>query len=151
MAAPVLTGRFLITLGDGGTPTEVFAWPCGANARNVTFRNNLGEETLLDCTDPLDSGTWVTRWLESQDTQLSISGRVDRSALAIWRAWADGGTKKNAKIEVDESLANGGGYWIVPSFLQSFEMGQEGNGEGSATFTATIMGAGPRVWTAAAA
>lgn len=150
MADPTLTGRLLILLGNGATPTEAFAWPCGANARNVTFTNNLGEEVLLDCADPLDGGAWVQRWLESQDTQLTISGRLAKEHLATWRAWADGGTRKNVRIQIDESGANGGGYWTLPAFLSQFEMGREGSGQGSATFTATIMGAGERIWTAAA-
>ena len=150
MAQPTLTGRFLILLGDGATPTESFAFPCGANARSVTFTNNLGEEVLLDCADPLDGGAWVTRWLESQDTQLTVSGRVSREALPMWRAWADGGTAKNIRLQIDETAGNGGGHWSLSAYLQSFEMGREGAGSGgSATFTATIMGSGPRTWTAA--
>lgn len=149
MAAPTLTGRFLILLGDGAG-SEVFSHPCGANARSVTFTNNLGEEVMLDCDDPLDGGAWVTRWLESQDTQLSISGRIARESLATWRAWADNGTPKNIRIQVDETGGNGGGYWSLEAYLSSWEMGREGAGAGSATFTASIMGSGPREWTAAA-
>lgn len=149
MAEPTLTGRLLITIGDGATP-EVFAFPCGANARSVTFTNTLGEEVILDCDDPLDGGSWTSRWLESQDTQLTISGRLATESVAMWRGWADSGDRKNVRIELDEAAADGGGHWTLPAFLQSMEWAREGAGVGgSATFTATIVGAGKRVWTAA--
>lgn len=148
MAAPSLSRKFIIMLGNGGTPTETFAFPCGANARSVTLSNNLGEETVLDCDDPLNAMAAIQRWVESQDTQITISGRVARAHVAIWRAWVDTGTEKNIRIQFDETAANGGGYYTVPAYLQSLEWGSEG--KGTATFTASIMGSGPRVWTAAA-
>lgn len=147
MAAPALSRKFIILLGDGATPTETFAFPCGANARSVTFTNNLGEETVLDCDDPLGAMAAIQRWVESQDTQISISGRVAKSHIQVWRDWADQATEKNIRVQFDESAADGGGYYTVPAFLQSLEWGSEG--KGTATFTASIMGSGARVWTAA--
>ncbi|WP_370281563.1 phage tail tube protein [Pseudooceanicola sp.] len=147
MAAPDLSRRFLILLGDGGDP-ETFAFPCGANARSVTFTNNLGEETVLDCDDPLGELAAIQRWIESQDTSLTISGRVAKGSIEVWREWVDGGTEKNIRIQFDEAAADGGGYYTVAAYLQQLEWGSEG--KGTATFTATIMGSGPRVWTAAA-
>lgn len=144
MADPTLTDQLLITLGDGGGP-EVFAHPCGANARNVTFTNNLGEEVTLDCADPLGTAAAIQRWVESQDTTISISGRVARESWDTWRAWMDDATPKNIRVEVDNLLANGGGYWELPAYLQQFEMGAEG--KGTMSFTASIVGAGRRVWT----
>lgn len=149
MAAPDLSRGFLISLGDGATPTETFAFPCGANARSVTLTNNLGEESVLDCDDPLGEIAAIQRWLESQDTSIQISGRIAKSHISVWRDWIDDGSQKNVKIEFVEALADGGGYYIVPAFLQSLEWGSEG--KGTVSFTASIMGSGPRVWTDAAA
>ena len=146
MAAPALSRKFIILLGDGAA-TETFSFPCGANARSVTFTNNLGEESVLDCDDPLNAMAEIQRWVESQDTQLSISGRVAKGSIAEWRSWVDDATEKNIRIQFDESAADGGGYYTVPAYIQSLEWGSEG--KGTATFTASIMGSGPRVWTAA--
>jgi hypothetical protein len=146
MAAPDLSRRFLILLGDGASP-ETFAFPCGANARSVTFTNNLGEETVLDCDDPLGELAAIQRWIESQDTQLSISGRVAKGNITEWREWVDDGSEKNIRVQFDEASGDGGGYYTVAAYLQQLEWGSEG--KGTATFTATIMGSGPRVWTAA--
>ena len=145
MADPTLTSKFLILLGDGATPTEAFAWPCGANARSVTFQNNTGETVVLDCTDPAGEVAAMKRWVESQDTNLTISGRLAIEALPMWRAWADDAVIKNIRAVVDESAANNGGYWQLPAILQTFEISAED--KATATFTATIVGAGRRVWT----
>lgn len=150
MADPTITGRMLILLGDGASP-ETFAYPCGANARSVTFTNNTGEEVLLDCDDPLDTPSAVNRWVESQDTQMSISGRVATESLATWREWADASGAaaiKNIRVQWDHEAGAGGGYHTLPAILQSLEMGVEA--QGTSTFTATIVGAGRRVWTDAA-
>jgi hypothetical protein len=148
MAAPDLSDKLIILLGDGATPTETFAFPCGANARNVTLKNNLGEDVVLDCDDPLGLPALIVRYLESQDTTVSISGRVAKGdSLTQWRAWADDATKKNIKIMFDESTADGGGFYTLPAFLDTLEFGAEG--KSTATFSASIMGAGQRVWTAA--
>ncbi len=147
MAAPDLTRKFIIMLGDGGDPTETFAFPCGANARSVTLKNNLGEDVVLDCDDPLGAPAAIQRFLESQDTTMSISGRVAKGdSLAIWRAWADDGTEKNIRILFDEAAVDGGGYYTVPAYLDTLEWGADG--KSTATFSASIMGSGPRVWTA---
>ncbi|WP_392338860.1 phage tail tube protein [Loktanella salsilacus] len=146
MSAPNLTRKFIIMLGDGITPTETFAFPCGANARSVTLKNNLGEDVVLDCDDPLGAPAAIQRFLESQDTTMSISGRVAKGdSLEMWRTWADAGTEKNIRIMFDEAVTDGGGYYTVPAFLETLEWGSEG--KSSATFTAAIMGSGPRAWT----
>lgn len=147
MAAPDLTDKLIIMLGDGGEP-ETFAFPCGANARNVTLKNNLGEDVVLDCDDPLGLPALIVRYLESQDTTVSISGRVAKGdSLNQWRAWADDASKKNIRIMFDEALADGGGHYELPALLETLEFGAEG--KSTATFSASIMGAGQRVWTAA--
>lgn len=145
MANPTTTTRFVIQLGDGGTPTETFAFTCGANARNVTLTNNLGETTVLDCASPLDVVPAILRNLESQDTSANISGSVAVESWPTWRAWADSGDTKNVKLFLDESAANNGGFWIVPMILQSLELSAEN--KGIVQFTAQLQGNGKRLWT----
>lgn len=147
MATGNQTTRLVIQLGDGGSP-ETFAFTCGANSFGVTLTNNLGENTALDCTSPLDVPAAIIRHLESQDTSITISGMVTTEAWPTWRGWADGGTEKNIRINLDESAANNGGYWTLPAYCQQLELGKESSGK--VTFTATISGAGQRVWTDAA-
>ena len=139
------TTRLIVQLGDGATPTEAFAHTCGANTFGITLTNNLGENTVLDCDDPLDVPAVIIRHLESQDTSVTISGMVTTEAWPTWRAWADGGNEKNIKILVTEAAADNGGFWTLPAFLGGLELGKETSGK--VTFSATISGAGQRVWT----
>ncbi|GLS87686.1 hypothetical protein GCM10010873_26600 [Cypionkella aquatica] len=139
------TTRLIVQLGNGATPTEAFAHTCGANNYNIKLTNNLGEATVLDCDDPLDLPAVITRHLESQDTAVSISGMVTTQAWPTWRGWADDGSEKNIKVLLDESAANSGGFWVVPAILSELELVKEGSGK--VQFTASITGAGQRVWT----
>lgn len=144
MGTGTQTTRLIVQIGDGGDP-ENFAHTCGANTFGVTLTNNLGENTVLDCDDPLDVPAVIIRHLESQDTAVTISGMVTVEAWPVWRAWADNGTEKNIKILLDEQAAQNGGFWTLPAFLASVEFGKENAGK--VTFSATISGAGRRVWT----
>ncbi|MEX5600699.1 hypothetical protein [Pseudophaeobacter sp. C1-32P7] len=148
MATGKQTTRLIIQLGDGVTPTEGFAHTCGANTYGITLTNNLGENTVLDCDNPLDVPAAITRNLESQDTSATISGMVTTEAWPTWRNWADSGTEKNIKLLLDESAADNGGFWTLPAYLQQLQLDKENSGK--VKFTATISGAGQRVWTDAA-
>ncbi len=150
MSVPDHTHQLLIHIGDGATPTEAFTWLCGAKARSVTFKNNLGEDEVLDCADPTGSVAVIQRFLQSQDTTLQISGKVAKSAIPTLRAWADTGAAKNIRIVIDELLADNGGYWSLAAFCETLELSQD-SAQDSTAFTATIMGSGTRSWTAAAA
>ncbi len=144
MATGNQTTRLVIQLGDGASP-ETFAFTCGANSFGVTLTNNLGENSALDCSSPLDVPAAIIRHLETQDTSATISGMVTTEAWPTWREWADDATEKNIKVFLDESAANNGGFWILPAYLQQLEIGKETSGK--VTFTATITGAGQRTWT----
>ena len=70
------TTRLIVQLGDGDDP-EVFAHTCGANTFGISLANNLGENIMLDCDDPLDVPAAIVRHLESQDTVLhGAAGRT---------------------------------------------------------------------------
>ncbi|MBO9398733.1 MULTISPECIES: phage tail tube protein [unclassified Shimia] len=137
------TTRLVIQLGDGADP-EVFAHTCGANAFGVTLTNNLGENVVLDCDNPLDVPAAIVRHLESQDTSVTIAGMVAMESWPTWRAWADTGAEKNIRLNIDESAANNGGHWTLPAFLQQLEINKQSSGKVS--FSASISGAGQRVW-----
>jgi Phage tail tube protein len=147
MAAPTLTRRLILQLGDGATPTELFGYPCGANNFTLTLTNNTGEVEVLDCDTPLDSPATLTRYLMNQDTQVSFEGQLARTVLPTWRAWADDGSTKNVRMRIDESAVNNGGYWGFPGILQNFELSKESSG--IVTISGTVVAAGPRTWTAA--
>lgn len=138
------TTKFIIQLGDGGDP-ETFAFTCGANSFGTSLTNNLGENVVLDCDDPLGVAAVIVRHLESQDTSATIAGMVTTEAWPTWRGWADDGDEKNIKLFLDEPAAQNGGFWTLPAYLAQMELSKESSGK--VTFTATISGAGQRTWT----
>lgn len=140
------TTRFVIQVGDGGNP-ETFAFTCGANSSGVTLTNNMGENSALDCQNPLDVPASIVRYLETQDTAVTIAGMVTTEAWPMWRSWADTATEKNVKLILDEPAINNGGEWILPAFLTTLQLNKSGSGK--VEFDASIVGAGQRVWTAA--
>ena len=144
MASGKQTTRLIVQLGDGADP-EVFAHTCGANTFGITLTNNLGENVVLDCDEPLDVPAVIVRHLESQDTSVTIAGMVTVEAWPVWRQWADMGDEKNIKIVLDEPTADNGGFWTLPAFLSGLTLGKENSGK--VTFDATISGAGKRGWT----
>lgn len=147
MSDPKTTHRLLILLGDGADP-EVFDHPCGANAKDIDMNNNTGEEVVLDCDTPLDVAPSVIRYIESQDTTVSLSGTIATTSFPTWRDWADAGSVKNVKILLDLPSAQNGGSWLVPAILSNFKMTSQNHAV--VKFSATISGAGRRVWTDAA-
>ncbi|WP_353329198.1 hypothetical protein [Phaeobacter sp. NW0010-22] len=148
MAEPKLTTRLVIQLGNGEDP-EIFGHTCGANSWGVTLTNNLGDNVVLDCANPLDTAAAIVRHLESQDTSATISGTVAKGAsFETWRMWADGGTQKTIKLFIDEPAEDKGGFWTLPAFLQQYELTKQNTK--TVEFSATISGAGRRIWTDAA-
>ncbi|GGW23978.1 hypothetical protein GCM10011452_09190 [Gemmobacter lanyuensis] len=139
--------RLVVQVGNGASPTEVFAFTCGANQWSVQLENTTGEAMTFDCTDPLDNEVFWERWTEAQNTTVTMSGTVTQEAWQTWRSWSDSGAAKNTRIIFDESSVNHGGHWTVPTILTSLELTKEGGGV--VNFSATLTAAGRRVWTAA--
>lgn len=56
MAQPdIIRGTyFVLAMGDGATPTEVFTALCGINTRNFTAAANTNDQFTRDCDDPID-------------------------------------------------------------------------------------------------
>lgn len=147
MATGTKSTKLVIQLGNGATPTEVFAFTCGASSFTVTLANNTSETVSLDCADPLGVPAAMERFFESQDTSVTVSGKVTTQAFGTWREFADAGTARNVKILFDEASAGGGGFWIVPMMLSGLELSKEGGG--TVDISATLVASGQRVWTPA--
>ena len=85
------TTRLIVQLGDGDDP-EVFAHTCGANTFGISLANNLGENIMLDCDDPLDVPAAIVRHLAGLELSKQNNGKVTFSATisgAGKRAWTD--------------------------------------------------------------
>ena len=145
--AKVIRGtKCLIQLGDGTTPTEVFAAPCALTTKSFELTTETNDETVVDCAD-LEAAPFVDRFAVSRSARISGSGKVDMDSLAIWRTWALAGVPKNVRFRFDLTGANGGGYYAMSGLLSSFSITAENNG--NADIEIEIASNGAVAWTAA--
>jgi predicted secreted protein len=112
--------KLLILLGDGGTP-EVFAAPCGLTTRGIEFSKETNDVTVPDCDDP-DLPAWSERSVRTLSASVSGSGILAAEAFATWRAAFLDTDPTNARIKIDDILANGGGYFSGRFHLSGFSI-----------------------------
>lgn len=147
MAQGKSTRKFLVQLSNEDSP-ETFSAPCGITSKQVTFTAEVTEETMPDCDDP-NAPVWVDRYTNTLSAGVSGSGKVALEDLETWREWFEGGATKKVRVLVDETLANGGGYWEGLAILASFGVTHERTR--TAELEVDVQSSGPWVWTAAAA
>lgn len=144
---PLSGKKFLVQLGDGGSPTEAFDEPCGLTTRGIAFTKATSETVMPDC-DDADVVPFVTREAISRSVTVSGSGKVARESLAAWRQfWEDEGTR-NCRFVVPGTGAQGGGRWQGAWHLSSFSVTAV-YGE-SADIEIEMVSSGNMPWTAAA-
>lgn len=110
----------LLMLGDGATPTEVFAAPCGFTSLNLTVNIETNSTNVPDCGDP-DLPAWLESDEVSKQMVVGGSGVIDTDAMQIWREWLLAGGEKNVRWFTTGTAANGGGYWQAPGILSTYE------------------------------
>lgn len=131
-------GKFLIELGDGATPIEAFAAPCGMNSRGFKRTAATNTTNVPDCNDP-DAPSWLETDVVSLAWSLSGSGVAASEDFAVWETWFNSGLSKNVRITLDKGLATEK-KWVGPAKLTDLEYtGQRGNRN---TFTVAIAGDG---------
>ena len=99
------TTRLIVQLGDGDDP-EVFAHTCGANTFGISLANNLGENIMLDCDDPLDVPAAIVRHLESQDTSAVKNGGF--WLLPAFLAGLELSKQNNGKVTFSATISGAG-------------------------------------------
>lgn len=142
--------KFLIMLGDGATPTETFAQPCGLVAKAINFAAGSSEIAIQDCADP-DAPAWMERAVTTFSAGITGSGILAMEAWPTWRVWFFSGAPKNCRVKIDMPLANNGGYFQGAFLITALDLsGSETDGKIRIP-TLTMQSDGPVAWTAAAA
>lgn len=117
----------LLMLGDGETPTEGFAAPCGFESLNMTVNIETSTTNIPDCDDP-DLPAWLASDEVSKQMVLSGEGVLDRDANILWRGWLLEGGERTIRWVTKGTSAQGGGYYEAPAILSTYEeVGQRGN------------------------
>ncbi len=138
----VIEGQaILVKIGDGASP-EVFAHDCMINlTRGFTITANMVEEEVFDCDTPDDPAT-IYRLKRSASLSVSGTGKLHKTSLATWLAYAASADAKNVKIEI-----GGSGGQRITLAMQCDSFGIEGEPKNYATANVSLGSHG--AWTTA--
>lgn len=147
--AQAKTFRFsdvMILLGNGASPTEIFAAPCGLTELGMTIATDTSETVIPDCDNP-DDPAWKITDISALQMTLTGQGVLDRTARKAWEDWAFGGVEKSVRWMYDVTAADNGGHYQAPGILTSYQVtAQRGQ---RATVQIGITLNGKPQWTAA--
>jgi hypothetical protein len=143
-------GKFTISISGGDSPDNWIA-PCGFTQKALSIDSETSDFNLVDCDSP-EAPAWVTRAVTALSASVTGQGVMAMASLATWRNWALSGLEKNIRVTIDDTLANGGGYWQGPAILQtlgnSVALGSDGN---KTQQSVSMVSSGEWTWTDAAA
>lgn len=119
MAQPdIIRGTyFVLALGDGGDPTEIFNPLCGIDTRQFTYQANTTDQFTRDCADPEDV---PIRNLIVTGEQWSLSGNGSLNRAFIADLEAAKGKTRNYQFYWTEPTGDAGvyaGYYEGPAIL----------------------------------
>lgn len=120
-------GLFKVYLGDGADP-EAFSAPCGFTQKALSLSAQTNDQQIPDCDDP-DAPFWTSREVNSLSASVSGSGLIAMEDYERWRNAFLAAETVSVRVELDESAANGGGYWqgkaIVTSLQHTANLGNK--------------------------
>lgn len=134
--------RVYIALGNGATPTEVFAPLCGITTKGLTQTRATSETTDWDCADP-DATPIIVRDTGATDWSMTGSGLLHRPLLADLQEAFETSTPQNFRFVFDEATSDQviDGYYQGPGIVTELTVTGE-NGQ-YLNISITITAAGP--------
>lgn len=140
--------KLLIQIGNGATPSEVFAHDCLINTdRGIAFSADENRQVIPDCDNP-DDPAWSVLNKDGLQAQITGSGMLHTTSLEAWFDWFNSDDAKNIRVVIDVPAGAGGGYWEMAAKLTGFEV--SGSRNEKATISVTIGSDGPVAWVDAA-
>lgn len=137
--------KLLVQIGDGGSPTEVFASDCMINTeRGIQFQADTNEFIVPDCDNP-DDPAWKVVTKDGLSATITGSGMVHSSSVETFFNWLIDADTKNVRFKSNVTAGNGGGWFSGAFHLTQFEL--TGNRNEKAMFTCTLVSSGVVTWT----
>lgn len=102
-------GKFRVYVEDPDNPGTYIA-PCGFTEKSLDLSATSNEDAIPDCDDP-DLPAWVARTIATLSAGVRGTGVWNGGAYATWRRLFLAGASFNVRVEFDDTLANGGGYY----------------------------------------
>lgn len=139
--------RVAIMMGNGATPTEVFAPMCGITTKGFQQTRATSDTVDWDCADP-DASPITVRDVGASDWTISGSGLLHRPLLADVQEAFDSAGPTNFRFMFDEATGAEviDGYYAGPGIITDFNITGT-NGEYLAV-SLTISAAGPKAFVA---
>jgi len=91
--------KFLIKLGDGGTP-EIFTAPCALQSKAFNRATSANEFNVADCDDP-DAPVWTERVKSALSATVSGSGTLAQESLDMYEEFLAEQDPRNVQITID--------------------------------------------------
>lgn len=124
-------GNFKILLGDGASPTEVFAPICGLTSKGINYNTETNTVEVPDCTNE-DAPAYKEQGVKSYDVTLSGSGMWAAQSHGVLVDWWKSGTAKNIKVEYSTAASGDVKTVAGPALLTSLGSSVEKGGRLSA-------------------
>ena len=129
MAAPITIPYkdFIITIGDGATPTEAFAKPCGLTTQGINFTKEVNEVQVPDCDDP-DMAAATERAVTATSAAITGEGILAAEFFPDWWDFYTYNGSRNVKVQLVTPAPNGGtwlGRFILTTFNVTAALGEK--------------------------
>lgn len=142
--------NFKVWIADSASP-GVFTAPCGFNQKALNLTAETSDTNVPDCDDP-EAPAWTERGVTALSAEVTGQGVMAMGSLEAWREWFLAAESRMVRVEFDDTLANGGGYYqglaIVTNLGHAVALGSDGN---KAQLSVTLVSDGEWTWTDAAA
>lgn len=143
-------GNFKIWISDQNSP-GLFTAPCGFTQKALNITASVTDTTVPDCDDP-EAPAWTERGVTALSAEVTGQGVMAMASLELWRDWMLAAEARVVRVEFDDALANGGGYYQGSAILQSLGHNVALDSEGRKTqLSVSLVSDGEWTWTDAAA
>lgn len=131
--------EFKLLLGDGATPTEAFAAPCGVVSRGITRKATVNSVMVPDCSDE-DAVSYPQKSVTAIEQAMSGSGLWTRESWTIWLAWFRSGAPKNVKVQHSNVASGAVEFETGAAILTQFDETAEKGGRVQVNFALEFTG-----------
>lgn len=124
MAQPITSrfGKFVISMEDPTGSPGTYIAPCGFTDKSLTLSADTNDQQIPDCDDP-DAPFWVAREVASLSAAISGRGLLALENWDEWRTVFLAAVSHSYRVQLNELLANNGGYFQGNFIISSLALG----------------------------
>ena len=138
--------NFVLLLGDGSSPNEVFTAIGALTSRSFKGKLTTGSTDIPDITDDA-AVMWPEQEGKSLSFEMSAEGVYALDQSSVLRTWFLSGAVKNVQLKISEPMASDGGTYAGAAVLTDLSF--DAKKAEKSTFSITISSSGIWAFTAA--